>query len=74
MPHPKIYVKALPGRVARVSPRGAMIPSDQFVPVDHTPYVERLLKVHGDIEARATAAPKAADKPNKAEPASAQKE
>jgi hypothetical protein len=67
VPANKLYVKALPGRVARVSPRGAMIPSDQFVPVDFTPYIRRLLKVHGDIEARDTAAPKATKA--KAEPA-----
>ncbi|MGL5734762.1 MAG: hypothetical protein ACRCYS_07840 [Beijerinckiaceae bacterium] len=73
MPKNKIYVKALPGRVARVSPRGAMIPSDHFVAVDFTPYVKRLLEVHGDIELQ-PAPVKTDPKPNKAESAPSSKE
>lgn len=54
---PKIYIRAKPGRVARISPRGAMIPEDRFIPVDLSPYIRRLLYVHGDIEARDGSAP-----------------
>jgi hypothetical protein len=46
---PMIYVKTVEGRVARSAPRGPHIPSDRYVKVEHTPYIERLLTVHGDI-------------------------
>lgn len=49
---PVIYVKATSGRVARMSPTGRFIPQDKYVRVEHTPYVDRLLNVHGDIERR----------------------
>ena len=45
-----IKVKAVAGRVARISPRGAFIPHDRFIPVENTFYIQRLLRVHGDIE------------------------
>jgi len=45
----KIKVKAAPDRVARVSPRGEMIPSDRFITVEATPYIMRLLNHHEDL-------------------------
>lgn len=45
-----IYVRTKPGRVARVSPSGRFIPHDTYASVEHTPYIDRLLNVHGDIE------------------------
>jgi len=45
----RIKVKAVPGRVARTSRYGDFIPSDQFVSVERSPYINRLLNVHGDI-------------------------
>ncbi len=45
----RIYVKAVEGRIARVGPRGKMIPDDRFIAVIETPYVKRLRDVHGDI-------------------------
>lgn len=46
----RIYVRTLPGRVARESRNGEFIPSDRFVPVSPSAYIDRLLNVHGDIE------------------------
>lgn len=43
-----IYVRTIDGRVARTSPRGQPIPHDQFIPVEATPYINRLID-HGDI-------------------------
>jgi hypothetical protein len=45
-----IYVRTVPGRIAREAPRGPYIPSDQWVEVQVTPYIMRLLHVHCDIE------------------------
>lgn len=45
-----ISVRALPDRISREAPDGPFIPSDRYVNVAHTPYIERLLNVHGDIE------------------------
>lgn len=45
-----IYVRAVPGRIARESPTGPFIPHDRYVPVRNTPYVSRLLRFHQDIE------------------------
>lgn len=47
---PMISVKAKEGRVAYDSPRGNIIPTDDFKLVDDTPWIRRLLEVHGDIE------------------------
>lgn len=47
-----IYVRTLPGRLARVEPKGRYIPHDDFTPVHHTPYIDRLIHHHGDIEVR----------------------
>lgn len=55
-----IKVKAVPGRVARTSRNGEFIPDDRYVRVAYTPYIQRLLNVHGDIvqePAREKAAP-----------------
>jgi hypothetical protein len=40
------------GRIARVSPNGAFIQHDEFVPVPVTPYVQRLIDVHQDVEVK----------------------
>lgn len=45
-----IKVRAVAGRVARTARDGEFIPHDRYVRVDYTPYIERLLNVHGDIE------------------------
>lgn len=49
---PMIYVRAKPGVIARMSPRGPVIPHDKYVPVEDTAYIRRLLDHHGDIEKR----------------------
>jgi hypothetical protein len=51
----KVRVRTVEGRVARESPRGEYIPTDRFVTVRRTPYIERLLYVHGDIVLEPTA-------------------
>ena len=45
-----IYVRAKPGRVARVSPKGELIPTDEFIPTRSSPWLDRLANHHGDIE------------------------
>jgi hypothetical protein len=45
-----IFARTVAGRLARVSPTGKFIPNDRFIPVEMTPYVDRLLNVHRDIE------------------------
>lgn len=55
-----IKVRAVAGRVARTARDGDFIPHDRYVRVDFTPYIKRLLDVHGDIEVEpdaSTAAP-----------------
>lgn len=49
---PTVDVKAVAGRIARISPRGEMIPHDRFVTVEHTSYMHRLIHVHGDVEVK----------------------
>lgn len=49
---PRVYVRANPGRVARVSPQGVYIPEDRYIPVQLTPYIDRLAHVHEDIDLR----------------------
>lgn len=58
MSNDSVRVKALEGRVVRVSPQGAFVPNDRFVAVTRTPYVQRLIDVHGDVvvESKQTAA------------------
>lgn len=48
---PLIRVKTVPGRLAYTAPRGGKpIPTDRYVDVEHTAYIERLLNFHQDIE------------------------
>lgn len=47
---PRVNVKTKPGRVAFTAMRGERIPNDRYVPVELTPWIQRLLEVHGDIE------------------------
>lgn len=44
-----VSVKAVEGRIARTSPTGSFIPSDRYVSVELTPYLRRLIKLHGDV-------------------------
>lgn len=47
----KVEVKCVEGRVAFTAPQGgARIPADKYVTVTLTPWIERLLDHHGDIE------------------------
>lgn len=46
----RIKVKAKPGRIARESPRGPIIPDDRFVTVEKTSYIRRLIEHHQDVE------------------------
>lgn len=50
MPVNRIKVRAVPGRIVRTAPNGDFIPSDRFVTVEHTHYIERLILVHADLE------------------------
>lgn len=45
----RIRVKALPDRIVRTEPNGDFIPSDRFVTVEHTHYIDRLINFHGDL-------------------------
>jgi hypothetical protein len=45
----RIRVKALPDRIVKTAPNGDFIPSDRFVTVEFTNYVDRLINVHGDL-------------------------
>lgn len=45
-----IAVRAVKGRIARESARGRMVPENKFVSIPETPYVRRLIDVHGDLE------------------------
>lgn len=57
-----IKVRAVAGRVAFESPTGKRIPHDKFVQVERTAYIDRLVRVHGDIEVQE-------DKPKPVKPA-----
>lgn len=46
----RIKVKALPGRVVRISPNGKFVPDDKFITVANTPYIQRLINHWGDLE------------------------
>lgn len=50
----KIYVRTKIGRKAFEHLHGPPIPDDQFVAVEKTPQIERLLNFHKDIEEKAT--------------------
>lgn len=54
-----IKVRAVAGRVARTARDGEFIPHDRYVRVDYTPYIARLLNVHGDIEVEPETTPAA---------------
>lgn len=61
-----IRVRTVAGRVARTAPRGQYIPTDKYIEVEQTPYINRLLHVHGDIELEpAASAPVAQAEPPK---------
>lgn len=48
---PMIKVRTVAGRKAYTAPRGGkLIPTDEFVSVEHTPYIDRLINFHGDLE------------------------
>jgi hypothetical protein len=52
----QIEVRAKKGRIARTAPDGPFIPEDEYVLVEMTPYINRLLNHWGDIEQRPPAA------------------
>lgn len=49
---PMIYVKPVPGVVARMSPRGPVLPADKYTPVQDSAYLQRLIHVHKDVVVR----------------------
>jgi hypothetical protein len=49
MKYKTVMVRAVEGRLARVSPTGRTIPHDKFVPAEMTPYLDRLINHHGDV-------------------------
>lgn len=47
---PLVTVKAAPGRTAVTAPRGGRdIPSDRFITIERTPFIDRLIRIHGDL-------------------------
>lgn len=44
-----VSVKAVEGRVVREDPKGPFVPSDRYVTIPLTKYVQRLIDVHGDL-------------------------
>lgn len=59
MPAQRVKVKAVEGRVVRTSPSGDFIPSDRFVSVPHTSYIDRLINFHEDLIVEPEVAPAA---------------
>ena len=55
-----ISVRTKEGRIAYDGPRGRLIPTDRYVLVEHTNWIDRLLTVHQDIEKEPEAAKPAA--------------
>lgn len=48
-----VTVRALPGRVANTAPRGGKpIPEDRWITVQRTPWIDRLIEHHGDLEVK----------------------
>ena len=46
-----VSVRCRKGRVAFSAPiNGNLIPTDRFVPVEKTPYIDRLINFHKDLE------------------------
>lgn len=61
-----IFVRAVAGRKAYDAPRGGKrIPNDEYVPVKPTPWINRLLRFHGDIELKPETKPTPKEKPAK---------
>lgn len=58
-----VKVKAVKGRIARTAPDGPFIPDDEFVRVELTPYMRRLIDVHQDVEVEPTKTKPAAKAP-----------
>ena len=54
-----ISVRTKQGRVAYDAPKGRPIPSDRFVLVEDTAWIQRLLNEHQDIEQEPAPAPAA---------------
>lgn len=52
-----IRARAVEGRIARLDPHGDFIPWDQYINIPNTPYIQRLLNWHGDIELEPEVAP-----------------
>lgn len=62
-----ISIKAKPGRVAfTAAKRGDRVPTDRYIQVQMTPWINRLLNVHGDIEVEPAPAAKPEAKPEAA--------
>ena len=59
----RIEVKCVEGRIARTDPQGPFIPDDRFIKVEETPYIRRLIDVHGDLMVKPPVAETAAPKP-----------
>jgi hypothetical protein len=69
-----IEIRAVPGRVARLSPRGQLLSDKEWTSVPKlTPYLHRLVHVWGDVEIK-TEAPKASKVKLDADGASSSKE
>lgn len=47
-----IYVRSKPGTAVSVHPGGPRIPSDDYIRVNDSRRIRRLIDVHGDLEAR----------------------
>jgi hypothetical protein len=48
-----VEIKALPGRIAFTDASGAkQVPHDQYIRVERTDYIDRLIKTHGDVEVK----------------------
>ena len=59
----RVRVKAVAGRIARTSPRGDFIPTDRYITVERTNYIDRLINVHGDVTVEPAAVAPEMDKP-----------
>jgi hypothetical protein len=71
-----IRVKTAEGRIARTSPRGDFIPTEYYINVELTGYVQRLIEVHGDliVEPEEPETPAVIATPTKSAPAAKDKE
>lgn len=58
-----VKVRTLPDRIAYTDESmKRRIPNDQFIEVPRTPYIDRLLSLHGDIELESSAPAKTSTK------------